>query len=367
MHVAINALAIDPRRPGGDGTYVRELVRNLVGLNDDSRYTLFVAPWSVPLFPAENDRLKHVICPVPARSFTVRALWEQATLPRLVRRAGVDVFHAPVNVCPLGITAPTVLTLLEAEPFQPNSGIPLPLLAYWRIFRSASARKARRVVAISGSSAREIATYMRVSPTKIKTVHLGVDTVRFRPPPHNQPRDRYVLWVGRSYLRKNLLGLLEGYARLPNTLRRNHPLVLLGVAGWADAQEQRAIERLKLRGDVHMVGRAADDDLPGWYQRARAFVFPSLHEAFGLPVLEALACATPVLASDIPALREIADDAAAFVNPRSVDDIARGLQRVLGDPTTLNRTAARGPALAAQFSWERAGRATRDVYAEAAT
>jgi glycosyltransferase involved in cell wall biosynthesis len=365
LRVAINALAIDPRRPGGDGTYVRELIRHLVPLEHDADYTLFVAPWSASLFGELAGRVRQVVCPIPARSLAVRVLWEQVALPRLVRRARVDVLHAPVNVAPLAVGSPTVLTLLEAEPFLPFSEMPLTLRMYWRMLRSASARKARRVLAISEASKRELVQYMRVPQQKVTAVHLGIDTDRFRPLPPGQQRNGYILWVGRSYPRKNLVRLVEAYALLPETLRQQHPLVLLGIPGWADARLRRLVLRLGLQHQVHFAGRARDEDLPGWYQRARLFVFPSLHEAFGLPVLEALACGTPVLAGAIAALREVAGDAASFVNPLAIADIARGLRCALEDSSAVAHATSAGPVQAAQFSWERAARATYAAYAQA--
>ena len=366
MRVAINTLALDPRRPGGDGTYVRELIRHLVALDNDTEYALLVAPWSVSMFVPPSRRVQHVVCPVPARSFVVRALWEQVALPRIVHRAHVDVFHAPVNVTPLGVTAPTVLTLLEAEPFLPYSEIPFPLRTYWRVLRSASARKANRILAISEASLHELVDYMRVPATKLTAVPLGIDTDRYVPPPADAQRDEYILWVGRSYPRKNLDRLLEAYALLPARLRQRHPLALLGVPGWADARLHRQVQALDLEQHVQFAGRVSDADLPRWYQRARMFVFPSLHEAFGLPVLEALACGTPVLAADIPALREVAGEAATFVDPTSVVDLAHGLECMLDDPLAVARATVAGPVRASQFSWDRAARVTYAAFTQAA-
>jgi alpha-1,3-rhamnosyl/mannosyltransferase len=145
-------------------------------------------------------------------------------------------------------------------------------------------------------------------------------------------------------------------------LRERHPLKLVGIAGWADAQMRRQVSELGLDRCVEFVGRVADADLPSWYQRARLFVFPSLHEAFGLPVLEALACGTPVLASDIPALRETAGDAASFVDPRSTGALAFEIERLLSDDGAVERTRAAGPARARAFSWDRAAERTYAAY-----
>jgi len=232
------------------------------------------------------------------------------------------------------------------------------------VLRSASARKARRILAISDSSQRELVHYMRVPERKLTTVHLGIDVDRFRPVAA-QEREQYILWVGRSYPRKNLERLLEAYALLPQGVRQRHRLLLLGVPGWSHTRLRRHVRELDLDRDIDWLGRVADADLPGWYQRARLFVFPSLHEAFGLPVLEALSCGTPVLAGDIPALRETAGHAATFVDPRSAEAIAHELERLLGDDGVLRDSAARGPARAREFGWDRAARATAGAYAAA--
>ena len=365
MRIGINTLAIDPRRPGGDATYVRELATHLSAMDSADEYVLFVAPWNRALFPPPGARVQHVLCHVPPGSLVLRAVWEQTVLPRVIRAARVDILHAPVNVSPLRVTVPSVLTLLEAEPFMPQSLMPVPLRLYWRVLRSASARKAARLLAISESSKDELVRYMRLPAKKISAIHLGIDTDRFRPDP-DQQREPYILWVGRSYPRKNLLRLADAYARLPVHLRQQYPLVLLGGRGWADAGLKEHVRMLGLSDHVRFVGRETDAELPRWYQRARLFVFPSLHEAFGLPVLEALACGTPVLAGDIPALREVAGDAASFANPYSVESLADAILRHLEDPSALSVAAAAGPARARQFTWRRAAEETSVAYRLAA-
>jgi glycosyltransferase involved in cell wall biosynthesis len=143
--------------------------------------------------------------------------------------------------------------------------------------------------------------------------------------------------------------------------------VLIGVAGWDDARVRRRVHELGLdRDQVRFVGRVDDADLADWYRGATLFAFPSLHEAYGLPVLEALACGTPVLASDIPALREVAGEAATYVRPTSVPDIARCLEDLLRDPERRAVARLRGIARAGEFTWQRTASITHDVYAQCA-
>ena len=149
-------------------------------------------------------------------------------------------------------------------------------------------------------------------------------------------------------------------------LRQRHPLVLVGVRGWAHALLVEKVRSLGLADHVSFIGRVSDDELLNWYQRARLFVFPSLHEAFGLPVLEALACGTPVVAADILCLREVAADAVTYVDPTWAPSIARGIESALGDSAALARTASDGPEWAPRFAWDNVARATHMVYSCAA-
>jgi alpha-1,3-rhamnosyl/mannosyltransferase len=365
MRVGINTLACDPTRSGGDATYVRELVRHLPVGNPEHEYVVFVAPWNQSLFCEAGFRVQYITCPVPAGSFVARAIWEQVHLPRLVRDAHVDVLHAPVNVAPLQVRCPVVLTLHEAEPFMRRSPMPPALKLYWRVLRTTSARKARRIVAVSDAAAKELVRYMRVPRSKLSVVHHGVDVERFTPPSDGLRGD-HLLWVGRAYPRKNLPRLVDAYASLPADVRAAHALVLSGVEGW---DSQRLLARIRARSvsdTVRTTGRLSDTELLDAYRGARLFVFPSLHEAFGLPVLEALACGTPVLASDIPALHEVGDDIVEYTKPDQVSDMADKMAQSLANTAAVERARQYGHGHARRFSWVATAAQTSAVYAIAA-
>jgi len=257
-----------------------------------------------------------------------------------------------------------VLTLHEAEPFM--SGTRLPRLArlYWRVFRRASARKALRIITLSESSAREIVRYMGVPAEKIEVVHLGVNPHRFGigTPPAAPPVDYpYILWVGQSFPRKNLLRLIEAYSKLRLESDLPHKLLLLGVQQWGHGEALDAIRR-GLPDQIVLGGWVADEELPAYYRHASVFVCPSLHEGFGLTVLEAMASGAPVIASNRAALPEIVGDAGLLVDPFSVEAIRDALLRVLVDPVLRNELVARGLRRAASFAWVETARRTRALY-----
>lgn len=361
MRIAIDALVVAPGRPGGDSTYVRELVRQLplVGPNDE--WVVYIRQDARDLFPAPPENARYVACPVPGKSIAVRVLWEQLALPSWIRRDRPDVLHAPVNVAPLSAGVPFVLTLHEAEPFMPGAGIPLPLLAWWRIARQRSARKARRIVTVSDAVKAEIVRWMGLPDKKISVIHSGVDLERFGPTseaeasPMNAP---YVLWSGRPYPRKNVVRLIEAFG-LVRKAGRQERLVLAGVAGWAEREVEAAIAGVSDRTAIVRRGPIPDADIARWYRQASLYALPSLHEAFGFPMLEAMACGTPVVAGDIPALREVGADAAVYANPLSAASVAEAMLAVLGDPDKATSLGRAGRSRAEGFTWQATATATR--------
>ncbi len=361
MRIGINALAVSPERPGGDVSYVLELVRRMPALDDDTEWVIFVAARARDLIGKLPGRVRCVVCPVPRGSIVARALWEQTGLVRLAARQHLDVLFAPVNVAPVGYQGKLGLTLHEAEPFMPASQIPTPLLAWWRVMRTISARRAARILTVSRAAHTDLVRWMGLASSHVHVVHLGVDLTRFsatagtdRPSPGGAP---YLLWVGRPYPRKNLDTLLDAFAAL-RTMGRSERLLLIGPPGWNEGVLKQRIESEFDPGAVVRLP-AVWSKLPAWYANAAAFVFPSTHETFGLPILEAMACGTPVVAADIPALREVAADAALYVPPRNAQELAMTMLDVLTDPELRETKRESGLVRAARFDWQVTARATR--------
>ncbi len=362
MRVAINALAVSPTRPGGDATYVRELVRNLPSQSEQQdEFIVFIGSDAQALFPP-SAQIRYVACPVGGRSTVVRALWEQFALPRWIGKIRPDLVHAPVNVAPLNVHLPTVLTVHEVEPFMPDNGIPLPLLAWWRFVRRLSVQRARRILTVSCSARDDLGRWLGVPEARVTVVPLGVDSTRFTPDGDRVQLDAaYLFWVGRPYPTKNLPRLLDAFATFRGRGRVEH-LVLAGPPGWADRQLAARVQRLGL---MHVVHRrpAVEADLPAWYRGALAFVYPSLRETYGLPILEAMASGLPVVTSSIPSLREtVGSHGAMFVDPVDTAALAQGLERVLDEGDLREGLRREGLDRASAASWRRTAQATYAAY-----
>jgi glycosyltransferase involved in cell wall biosynthesis len=235
------------------------------------------------------------------------------------------------------------------------------------------AHAATRVIADSESARGDLVRLLRADERRVDVVPLGVDA-RFRPPaPADLERATrrlglrppYLLFVGNLEPRKNLPGLIDAFRRV----RASHPspprLVVAGKVAWKSGPLLEALAAPDLRDTVQVTGYVDAEDLPALYGGAEAFVFPSFWEGFGLPVLEAMGCGTPVVVSRVAALPEVAGDAAVWVDPASAESIANGILEVLTQPARRAQLVAKGLARAREFPWERTARSTLATYARA--
>jgi glycosyltransferase involved in cell wall biosynthesis len=239
----------------------------------------------------------------------------------------------------------------------------------------AAAHKATRIIADSQATRDDIVKHLQIPAGKITVVHLGVDAT-FKPM-HDQRElqrvrqhyslpGRFVLFIGNIQPRKNLERLLRAYARIEGG-RIPHHLVLAGGIGWKNAGLKALIEELGISERVHFPGYIAAEDLPTLYNCADLFLFPSLYEGFGLPVLEAMACGVPVVATNTSSLPEVAGDAALLVDPFSVEAITQAMLLVLENETVRAACIRKGLQQAAKFTWEDCAAKTLAVLAEAAS
>jgi glycosyltransferase involved in cell wall biosynthesis len=302
-----------------------------------------------------------------------RIAWEQAVGPFALGRA--DLVHAMAFVAPLLLARPFVVTVYDLSFIHTPERMPASRRVYLRAFTGETCRRARRVIAISAHTARDVAEQFAIAPEKIDVAAPGCDHARFRPLPaadvaafraaHGLP-ERFWLFIGTLEPRKNLVFLLEAYAALAPDMRL--PLILAGGRGWDDAPIFAAVERLGLRAWVRFPGFLSPDDLPLWYNSAEAFVYPSLYEGFGLPALEAMACGTPVLVSNASALPEVVGTAGWALPAEGAagrEAWTDALARIGGDAHARSDLRTRGLAQAARFTWEATAQATIASYRRA--
>jgi glycosyltransferase involved in cell wall biosynthesis len=276
------------------------------------------------------------------------AVWYLAALPLRAARDGVDVLHCPTQRGPAASAVPLVVTIHDLAVLRMPRAFNPWTRSYSRLMVPRVIRASRRVIAVSEFTASELVALLRVPREKIAVVHSGVAPAFSRD--GDAADGDYVLAVATIEPRKNLERLVDAFvqARLGCELR------IVGATGWGRV-------RLAAEG-VRLLGRVSDDELARLYRGARCVAYVSLYEGFGLPVLEAMACGAAVVAADLAPLREIAGDAAVFVNPLDTKSIAAGLREAQVRREDL---AMAGRDRARRFSWKDAARATIDVYRSA--
>jgi len=358
---------------GGIGRYVRELIRALAALDSSTQYRLFVAgatPNRLPALPGANFTWK----PVPLNSHWLARLWHRTNIPIPVEwvTGRVSLYHSPDFVLPP--TLPSTRTLLTVHDLSfvraPETASP-PLKAYLDVVVPRSVRRAQHILADSQATKDDLVELYGTPAEKITVLLSGVDS-RFAPITDSQARaavrrkykisDRpYIFAVGTVQPRKNYARLIQALARV-RARGIDVSLVIAGGKGWLDDPIYATIHSESMTDFVHMIGFADDADLPALYSEAACVATPSIYEGFGLPVLEAFACGTPVVTSNVSSLPEVAGDAALLISPTDVDALAHALERLLTDSALRTDLISKGKARANQFTWEASARHLRQIY-----
>jgi glycosyltransferase involved in cell wall biosynthesis len=348
--------------------YARELLPALAAVRPDLDLVAFVnreaaaagGPWASCAEP--------VVVPVDGRNRPQRVLAEQLRLPQLARRRSVELVHSLASTGPALGRYRRVVTIHDLHyRVVPEAHFGLLGLGM-RVLVPLAARTADRVIADSHATAADIRRYLGVPDERLDVVPLGVGTSPAgAPEPEAVLRERHglggrtvVLSVSAKRPHKNLVRLFEALAAIPR--ERRPALVVPGYPTPHEAELRNACSRLGLDGDVRLPGWISGAELEGLYALADAFVFPSLNEGFGLPVLEAMRRGVPVACSSATSLPEVAGDAALLFHPLDVGAMTAAIERLVGDPAEAERLRAAGREQAARFTWAATARATAATY-----
>jgi glycosyltransferase involved in cell wall biosynthesis len=380
MHVAIDARYVS-RLQSGVGHYTQRLVGGLAAIDAQNRYTCVVVRDGPDLPGPEwnGGRWQRWPTRVSFENHVAGDLWLLGYLPLRLRRLGVDVYHGPAVFLPLvKLGYRTVVTIHDLVSFLFPETVPRKYALYMRLMTRLAVRSADRIIAVSGSTRDDLTRILRVPEEKVAVIHEAVapefaetgdpavvrtvlERYDIRPP--------YCLFVGNLEPRKNLSRLIEAFGRLRGRGvaggARPLQLVLVGTRGWLYSSIFATVANQGASPDIVFTGYVPAADLPALYAGAACFVFPSLYEGFGLPVLEAMAAGTPVVASRVGAIPEVAGDAALLVDARRPDELADAIATVVSDSTLRDRLVSRGRARARLFTWEAVARQTLAVYESA--
>jgi glycosyltransferase involved in cell wall biosynthesis len=381
VRIGINAFYLGAVTTGS-GQYINHLIRQLARLESESEYVLIDSKKAgrkiqdTGVLHLASCFLFPVSTPFDSISENLAKLWfEQVSFPRACRRQGVEIAHVPYFASPLFPTTPTVVTVHDLIPML----LPVYRGSIWvRLYTllvAIAAKRADVVLTDSEASKWDIVHLLDIPSERVHVIYLAADDI-YQPILDDQRLtairqkyglpESYLLYLGGFDQRKNVPALLKAFAQLAKD-----PRAFLVVAGRLPEKgggffpdPRPIVQELGIEERVVFTGWVPEEDKPALYSGARALVFPSLYEGFGLPPLEALACGTPVIASNQGSLPEIVGDGGLLLEPDDMEGLAGAMEKLLNDDTLWGDLREKGLAHAARFSWEKTARETLAVYQE---
>lgn len=361
MRIGINALYLLPGRVGGSEIYVRNLVRALPLVSPGDRFVIFVNRESAGVFESISPDVEVVNCALSAASRPARILWEQFVLPFQVRKHAIDILLSAGMTAPFICPVPSFVMIYDLQHVNLPQNFGRIQLLFLKTIIYMSARMARGVLTLSEKSRSDIVRHYSIAPERVFVTHLASDSGSF----HAQSAEdisavrkkyklpeRFILYIASSLPHKNYSRLLEAF-KLVTAKDAGIKLVLIGSRDYGQDAVVERIGEMGLRDDVVFSGWLPFEDIPLIYAASELFVFPSLHEGFGIPVLEAMATGVPVVCSNIEPLTEVVAGAACLVDPLSPGDMAQGMLKVLTDAALRERLVRDGLKRAESFSWKK--------------
>jgi glycosyltransferase involved in cell wall biosynthesis len=381
MRILINGWFIDQPHTGS-GQYTRQLLKHLPHVAPQHEYSIVIPKGnSFEIIDLRQDidiQLLTSNIQRPTSNFK-KMLFEQSIAPRAAAAYRADLLHIPYWAPPLRSSVPIVVTIHDIIPLLLKEYQGGPLVRMYTGLVSAAARGAAMILTDSHASQHDIIRHLKVDGARVRTIYLAADE-KFSA--HVDPIDaqraalrknydlpeEYVLYLGGFDARKNIETLLQVYTWTQDTIGTDYPLVIAGqLPDRHDAffQDPRIIaKQIEVEDVVRCIGLVAEEDKVALYQGARAFLFPSLYEGFGLPPLEALACGLPVIGSNASSLSEIVGDAGVLVDPQDARAMAGALIAVVTEQKFHDDLSERAVAQAAKFSWDKCARETAAAYEE---
>ena len=370
MNYTLDARTATSHFPG-IGRYVRNLSKILPELLTEEEslqliYTPDGSEWLQELPP--NKNIKPISLPISP--FDIAQQW---IIPGLLKRIDVDLYHSPYYLMPYRVPVPPILTVYDLIPLLYPQYSSSRARLIFRFSMSLALRSSQRTIAISHSTKDDYLKYFSIPKNSISVIPLGVED-RFHPQADSEilrirskyhlPK-KYALYLGSNKPHKNLSTLVEAWSRIiSNNSLDKYKLIVAGSWYENHTEIKNQVAGFGLNDAILFQGQLPDEDLPGLYSGAHLFMFPSLYEGFGLPVLEAMACGTPVACSDIPSLHETCGEAALFFDPWDIKDISEAILTLWNNKSIQHSLVSRGLEQAANFTWEKTAENTIKLYRE---
>jgi glycosyltransferase involved in cell wall biosynthesis len=355
-------------RQAGVSRYIEALLRHVPDVAPDDDLVVFAGRQRAPAAAGFDQTIEWQHSRLPTANPSVRIAWEQTAGVIATRRAHLDLLHSPVNVVPLGVSTPQVVTVHDLGFHHFPEQYPGMKQRYLKAMTRLSIRKAAAVITVSEATRRDVIDVYGVDPERVVSVPNGVDD-SMRPLDEDAVRrfrhryglpDQFVLFLGTLQPRKNIEVLIRAFALLANDI--DWPLIVAGAKGWMFESLFALVDELDLTERVHFAGHVPSEDLVYWYNAASMLVYPSRYEGFGLPLLEAMACGTAVIAANTSSLPEVVGDSGLLVEPDDVEGFTAAMRTLASDDNYRQQLEQSGLERAASLTWRDTARRTVDIY-----
>ena len=367
MRIAVNTRFLLPGRMEGIGRFTREVSFRLAEQHPEHEFFFFFdRPYEPAFIPASN--VHPVVLFPPARHPALWYAWFEWAVPNALRRCRADVFLSPDGYCSLRSPTPTVMVMHDLAYLHFPEAVPPVVRGYYRHFVPRYLRRAERIVTVSDYTAGDIRRQFGIDAGKIDTACNGCDPV-FRPLPEaekQQVRDQYAdgqpyfFYIGAMHPRKNVDRLIGAFDLFKAQTGAPLQLLLAGRMAWQSGPVRAAWEAARYQDDIRFLGYVPDEELPRLTGAAYALTWVSLFEGFGVPILEAMHCDTPVLCSDVSSMPEVAGEAGLLVDPHSKEAIAAGMARLWHEEALRQNLVEKGRMQRLKYSWDKADQVVFD-------
>ncbi|MFC1651834.1 glycosyltransferase family 4 protein [Patescibacteria group bacterium] len=366
-------ICVDGRMYGkgftGIGRYIQELLSHLAKIDQEDQYLVLLSKGNFNEFNIKQPNFKKELA-----DFGHYSLDEQTKFLKHLKKKEVDLIHFPHFNLPIFYRKPFVITIHDLiHTLFPGKNITrFPhRLAYDLVFRSA-VKHAKKIIAVSENTKKDLVEIMKADPDKIEVIYEAVDDKYYPIEDHKKLSDLkakykitkpFLFYIGNWRYHKNVHGLVEAFNIIKDQYKIDCQLVLPGKMGRGHQEEaENAINNSPFKSDIILPGFIPEEELPILYNAATIFTFPSFYEGFGLPPLEAMACATPVVSSNAACMPEILGDASKYFDPNNTEEMAKKIAEVLKSENLQKEMSKQGPERTKQYSWERMAKETLNVY-----
>jgi len=367
--IVLDALLVQPQ-PTGVGRSILELIRALSKEDRHLRFAVLATTPEMFDFLPVGPNWQIVNCPGAVGNTFKKAMFTQFRIPVLLRRLGASLLHSMQYVAPMKLPCPSLVTVHDLSYIRYPQTVEQPRLGYYRLLVPRTLARATGIVTNSAATAAEVAEYFPNVARRVTVTPFGTPSWTEQMPLLNEPvtDNAPFLFVGTLEPRKNLKKLLSAYTLFLDRNENNSTfsylpdMVLVGGKGWNDKEIGNSIDKLHKRGKLCLLDYCGPDQLWRQYCLARALLFPSLHEGFGFPILEAMAAGLPVVTSERGAMAEVAGDAALLVDPDNKNAIAAAMERICTSSTLRSRLIIKGHQRIKHWTWEHTANVTARIY-----